>query len=66
MRQAMLVLAFDHLEAERAESSAAVGNGPSFGVSRACGYVEDGSRMSTLPGPVVLEQRFLVTPDPFG
>ena len=65
MRQAMLVLAFDHLGARRAESSAAVGNDASFGVSRACGYAEDGTRMSTLPGRVVLEQRFLVTPETF-
>jgi RimJ/RimL family protein N-acetyltransferase len=65
MRQAMLVLAFDHLGALRAESSAAIGNAASFGVSRACGYVEDGTRMSTLPGPTVLEQRFLVTPESF-
>ncbi|MGO1225904.1 MAG: GNAT family N-acetyltransferase [Brachybacterium sp.] len=65
MRQAMLVLAFDHLGATRAESSAAVGNDASFGVSRACGYVENGTHMSTLPGPTVLEQRFLVTPESF-
>lgn len=65
MRQAMLVLAFDHLGATRAESSAAIGNDASFGVSRACGYVENGTAMSTLPGPTVLEQRFLVTPEVF-
>lgn len=65
MRQAMLVLAFDHLGAERAESSAAIGNDPSFGVSRACGYLDNGTQMSTLPGPVTLEQRFLVTPETF-
>lgn len=65
MRQAMLVLAFDHLGATRAESSAAIGNDASFGVSRACGYVENGTAMSTLPGPTVLEQRFLVTPETF-
>jgi RimJ/RimL family protein N-acetyltransferase len=65
MRQAMLVLAFDHLGALRAESSAEIGNAASFGVSRACGYVEDGTHISTLPGPTVLEQRFLVTPETF-
>lgn len=65
MRQAMLVLAFDHLGALRAESSAAVGNDRSFGVSRACGYVDNGTQMSRLPGPVTEEQRFLVTPETF-
>lgn len=65
MRQAMLVLAFDHLGALRAESSAAIGNDESFGVSRSCGYVDNGTQMSTLPGPVVEEQRFLVTPETF-
>ncbi|WP_394214819.1 GNAT family N-acetyltransferase [Brachybacterium vulturis] len=65
MRQAMLVLAFDHLGAQRAESAAALGNEASFGVSRACGYVEDGTQMSTLPGPTTCEQRFLATPGTF-
>ena len=65
MRQAMLVLAFDHLGAERAESSAVLGNDASFGVSRACGYVENGTQISALPGRVEPEQRFLVTPESF-
>ena len=65
MRQAMLVLAFDHLGALRAESAAVLGNAPSYGVSRACGYLDNGTEMSTLPGPVTLEQRFLVTPETF-
>lgn len=65
MRQAMLVLAFDHLGARRAESLAALGNGPSFAVSRGCGYVDNGTKVSTLPGPVHEEQRFLVTPESF-
>lgn len=63
MRQAMLVLAFDHLGAERAESAAAVENHRSAAVSRACGYEDNGIQMSTEPGPVTLQQRFLVTPD---
>ena len=63
MRQAMLVFAFDHLGATRAESAAAVGNASSFGVSRACGYVDNGTQISRLAGPPLLEQRFLVTPD---
>lgn len=65
MRQAMLVFAFDHLGARRAESSAVIGNDASFGVSRACGYREDGTQVSTMPGPVEVEQRFLVTPETF-
>lgn len=65
MRQAMLALAFDHLGATRAESSAVIGNDASFGVSRACGYADNGTQMSTLPGQVMLEQRFLVTPETF-
>lgn len=65
MRQAMLVLAFDHLGALRAESAAAVGNDASFGVSHSCGYVDNGTQVSTLRGSTVLEQRFLVTPETF-
>ena len=65
MRQAILVLAFDHLGALRAESAAAVGNEASIAVSRACGYVENGTQMSTLPGPTTCEQRFLATPESF-
>ncbi len=65
MRQAVLTLAFDHLGALRAESLAAVGNAPSFAVSRGCGYVDNGTKITTLPGPPVEEQRFLVTPETF-
>lgn len=65
MRQAMLTFAFDHLGAQRAESSAVIGNDASFAVSRACGYAENGTQVSTEPGPAVLQQRFLVTPARF-
>lgn len=65
MRQAMLVLAFDHLGAQRAESSAAIGNDASFAVSRGCGYVHNGTQISTLPGSVTEEQRFMVTAETF-
>lgn len=65
MRQAMLTLAFDHLGAQRAESLAAIGNDASFAVSRGCGYVENGTKISTLPGRRTEEQRFLVTPETF-
>ncbi|AXK46814.1 GNAT family N-acetyltransferase [Brachybacterium saurashtrense] len=65
MRQAMLVFAFDHLGAVRAESSAVLGNDRSTGVSRACGYVDNGTQLSSVPGSDELEQRFLVTPETF-
>ena len=65
MRQAMLVFAFDHLGAQRAESSAVLGNAPSFAVSHGCGYVDNGTAMGPQPGPGIVEQRFLLTPDRF-
>lgn len=65
MRQAMLTFAFDHLGAQRAESAAVTGNDASFAVSRRCGYADNGTQMSTEPGPAVLQQRFLLTPERF-
>lgn len=65
MRQAVLVLAFDHLGAERAESSAVVGNERSFRVSYGCGYVDNGTMVSDDGGRRQLQQRFLVTPESF-
>lgn len=63
MRQAMLVFAFDHLGAARAESAAVLSNTASFAVSRACGYIHNGTEVSTMPGAPLLQQRFLVTRD---
>ena len=65
MRQAMLVLAFDHLGALRAESAAGVDNAASAAVSRRCGYVDDGTQVSRQPGMNGLERRFLATPESF-
>ena len=65
MRQAMLVLAFDHLGAVRAESAAGVDNAASAAVSRRCGYVDDGTQVSRQPGMNGLERRFLATPESF-
>ncbi|MCT2177520.1 GNAT family N-acetyltransferase [Brachybacterium muris] len=65
MRQAVLVLAFDHLGAERAETSAVVGHGPSCGVSRACGYREDGLEVIEENGKAKTTQRFSLTPESF-
>lgn len=65
MRQAVLVLAFDHLGASRAESSASVHNARSIAVSRACGYVDNGTEVSGMYDSRVVEQKFLVTPETF-
>ena len=42
MRAAILLFAFDHLDVEVAESSAATWNASSLGVSRRLGYVDEG------------------------
>ena len=63
MRQAMLIFAFDHLGAVRAESSAGLGNTASIGVSRSCGYRDNGTHISEQPGTTVTEQRFVITPE---
>jgi RimJ/RimL family protein N-acetyltransferase len=65
MRRAVLVLAFDHLGAVRAESAAVVGNERSYGVSRSCGYVDNGIEVIEQNGRAVEHQRFLVTPQTF-
>lgn len=65
MRQMILVLAFDHLGAVRAESTAVVGNEPSLGVSRRCGYVLDGTQVTTNGDARVELQRVVVTPATF-
>ena len=65
MRQAVRVLAFDHLGAVRAESSAVVGNARSYGVSRACGYEDNGTQVDEESGRPLTQQRFVVTPETF-
>ena len=65
MRQMMLVLAFDHLGAVRAESGAIMGNHRSLAVSRHCGYQLDGTEV-VLNGEKRVElQRVVVTPETF-
>ena len=65
MRQMMLVLAFDHLGAVRAESGAIVGNERSLAVSRRCGYQLDGTAV-VLNGENRVELlRVMVTPEAF-
>lgn len=62
MRQMVLVLAFDHLGAVRAESSAILGNEASLAVSRHCGYELDGLQVETNGERRVELQRVAVTP----
>jgi RimJ/RimL family protein N-acetyltransferase len=58
MRQAVLAFAFDHLQAEVAESSAAAWNAASLAVSRKLGYTDNGvTRVAPRRGEVVDEQR---------
>jgi RimJ/RimL family protein N-acetyltransferase len=64
MRTAVLGLAFDHLGAVAAISSATLGNAGSLGVSRRIGYAENGrSRIVDTSGEVVELQNFLLTAD---
>lgn len=65
MRQAALVLAFDHLGALRAESDAVVTNRPSCAVSLSCGYAPDGIEVRYDRERRVQAQRFAVTPETF-
>lgn len=65
MRQMVLVLAFDHLGAVRAESGAILGNEASLAVSRHCGYELDGLEVATNGDKRVELQRVAVTPDTF-
>ena len=56
MRTAVLGLAFDHLDAVAAISSAVLDNHASLGVSRRLGYVDNGrSRILTEAGPAELQ-----------
>lgn len=62
MRTAVLGLAFDHLGAVAAISSATLANAASLGVSRRIGYAENGrSRIVDTSGEVVELQNFLLT-----
>ena len=63
MRQAVLVFAFDHLGAVRAESTALPGNGRSLRVSEKVGYRGNGTRVGVHNGHRVEEVQVVVTPD---
>lgn len=56
MRTGVLILAFDHLGADAAVSSAVLDNAPSLAVSRRLGYTDNGlSRTDTPDGPATLQ-----------
>jgi RimJ/RimL family protein N-acetyltransferase len=61
MRAAVLAFAFDGLGAQRAETAAFLDNGPSNGVSRSLGYVEDGLGSLAPRGESLPTQRWLMT-----
>lgn len=61
MRTAVLAFAFEHLGALEARSGAFVDNPASAAVSRALGYVEDGTEVHAPRGRRAVEQRFLMT-----
>ncbi|WP_111768067.1 GNAT family N-acetyltransferase [Nakamurella deserti] len=64
MRAAILLFAFDHLGARRAESAAFADNARSLRVSEKLGYVGNGSRFQQRrPGESVESHLLLVTPD---
>ena len=61
MRHAMLHLAFAGLGAREARSEALAGNDASHAVSRALGYVEDGTETMSPRGEAVIATRYLLT-----
>ncbi|MCS7483480.1 GNAT family N-acetyltransferase [Umezawaea endophytica] len=63
MRAAVLMFAFDHLDAVQARSAAATGNPKSRSVSEKLGYVEDGTSLTVRRGRSTEDVRFLVTRD---
>lgn len=65
MRQMALVLAFDTLDAVRAESVAALENARSLAVARNCGYAIDGTTVLKNGPDRVEAQRVVVTPETF-
>ncbi|ALV47202.1 GCN5 family acetyltransferase [Arthrobacter alpinus] len=66
MRAAVVSYAFDWLNAEIAESEAAVWNGTSLGVSKSLGYETNGLfRQAWKPGEMTEVQYLRLTPDTF-
>jgi RimJ/RimL family protein N-acetyltransferase len=65
MRAAVLMLAFDHLGARTARSSAFTDNRRSHGVSRRLGYRPDGTEAWVRRGVAATQTRLLVTAEDF-
>ncbi len=65
MRAAMLMLAFDHLGARAARSSAFTDNAKSHGVSRRLGYEPDGTCTDVRRGRPATQTRLRLTADRF-
>jgi RimJ/RimL family protein N-acetyltransferase len=65
MRAAVLMLAFDHLGARTARSSAFTDNARSHGVSRRLGYQPDGTFVQVRRGNPATQIRLVVTADGF-
>ena len=63
MRTAVLALAFDHLGAVAAVSSAEVGNAPSLAVSRRLGYADNGLSRTNSPAGVIELQHVRLAAD---
>lgn len=63
MRAALCAFLFDELGARRVTSSAFVDNPASLGVSRAVGYVPDGTQVKVRRGEAALNQRLLLVPE---
>ena len=65
MRAAVLMLAFDHLGAQSATSGAFTDNPRSLGVSRALGYVDNGTTTMARRGISATQTELLLTKDQF-
>lgn len=61
MRLGVLALAFDHLDAEFAVSSASLDNAPSLAVSRRLGYVDNGLSRTDSPTGVITLQHLRIS-----
>lgn len=65
IRAAILMLAFDHLGARTARSTAFTDNPASIAVSRKLGYQPDGTQASVRKGVAATESRMLLTAERF-
>lgn len=65
MRQAVCVLAFDHLDFAELTSAAFVDNQPSLAVSRKVGYLDNGEVRLPRRDTVAVQRRLVLTPETF-